>query len=148
MNKLKQLAFIGFTSSGDIAQVNQMSISPKSEADLNSAKNIVSAFLCDDSTVVKVVLCKNKDLTFTSDDIERVMPNLTQALTSQVSVNDVAESNNLHTEVKGYRVSSFECECPNCEEAVQLPDDGSRSGASFEHTCPHCRAKFPVRCDY
>lgn len=142
MNKLKQLAFIGFTNNGDIAQVKQISITPKSEADLNSAKNIVSAFLCDDSTVVKVVLCKNKDLTFTSDDIEHVMPNLAQALTSQVCINDVTE------EVKGYRVSSFECECPNCEEAVQLPDDDSRSGASFEHVCQHCRAKFPVRCEY
>lgn len=50
-------------------------------------------------------------------------------------------------EVKGYEVTYFECECPKCEETLQLPDDDGLSGASFYHTCQHCNTKFAVRCE-
>ncbi|EGQ9298917.1 hypothetical protein [Vibrio antiquarius] len=80
MNELKQLTFIGFASNGDIAQVKQLSISVKCNADLNSAKNIVTTFLGDDSVLVKVVVCKNKELVFSSGDTESVIPKLSQAL--------------------------------------------------------------------
>ncbi|MEI8659350.1 hypothetical protein [Vibrio sp. Hal054] len=59
----------------------------------------------------------------------------------------MTDSNTAATEVKAYKVTIFECECPQCEETVQLPDDDCHSGASFDHTCQHCNTKFPVRCD-
>ncbi|MGF1827522.1 hypothetical protein [Vibrio splendidus] len=93
MHELKQLAFIGFASTGDIAQIKQLSISLKCDADLNSAKNIVTTFLGDDSELVKVVICKNKELTFASSDTESVIPNLSQALAPKVYISGMDEAN-------------------------------------------------------
>lgn len=93
MNELKQLAFIGFASTGDIAQVKQLSISVKCDADLNSAKNIVTTFLSDDSELVKVVLCKNKELTFASGDEEKIIQKLSQALAPKVYISGMDEAN-------------------------------------------------------
>lgn len=92
MNELKQLAFIGFASNGDIAQVKQLSISVKCNADLNSAKNIVTTFLGDDSELVKVVVCKNKELLFSSSDTESVIPKLSQALAPKVYISGMDEA--------------------------------------------------------
>ncbi|WP_194663879.1 hypothetical protein [Vibrio anguillarum] len=59
----------------------------------------------------------------------------------------MADSNKPTPEVKAYQVIIYECECPECEETVQLPDDDCHSGASFTTKCRYCDAKFPVRCD-
>ncbi|ELA8176440.1 hypothetical protein RGL50_003965 [Vibrio alginolyticus] len=59
----------------------------------------------------------------------------------------MANETAITTEVKAYQVTIYECECPECEETDQLPDDDCMSGASFYHTCLHCNTKFPVRCD-
>lgn len=93
MNELKQLAFIGFARTGDIAQVKQLSISIKCDADLNSAKNIVTTFLSDDSELVKVVVCKNKELVFSSTDTESVIPKLSKALAPKVYISGMDEAN-------------------------------------------------------
>jgi len=92
MNELKQLAFIGFASNGNIAQVKQLSINVNCNADLNSAKNIVTTFLGDDSESVKVVVCKNKELVFSSSDSESVIPKLSQALAQKVYIAGMDET--------------------------------------------------------
>lgn len=88
------MAFIGFASTGDIAQVKQLSICVKCDTDLNGAKNIVTTFLSDYSELVKVVVCKNKELTFASSDTESIIPKLSQALAPKVYISGMDEANN------------------------------------------------------
>jgi len=80
MEKLKQLAFIGFNKEGQIAQVKQLSIDLKVGTDFLCAKQIIDTFLGDDSKSVKVVLCKNKELTFTSHNAVDIVDNLKQII--------------------------------------------------------------------
>ncbi len=59
----------------------------------------------------------------------------------------MADSNDATQEVKAYRVTYYECECPFCEVEVRVADDSGMSGASFTQECTECGKSFPARCE-
>lgn len=76
MSKLHQVAIIGFNVSGDITQVEKLSLDINQESSFMGVANIVGRLLGDDSSSVKVVCSQSMEMVFHSDDTDNIINTL------------------------------------------------------------------------
>ncbi|AIW22295.1 hypothetical protein F0267_01255 [Vibrio coralliilyticus] len=77
MNGLTQLAFIGFSASGEITEIKQLSLGLKLEQVFIAAKGNVEAMLKSDSVSVRIVISEQRQVTFCSaDKVEETLTRL------------------------------------------------------------------------
>ncbi len=78
MNGLTQLAFVGFSASGEITEIKRLSLDLKLERIFLAAKGNVETMLKSDAVSVRIVISEQRQVSFSS--AEKVEETLTRLM--------------------------------------------------------------------